>query len=71
MPRPYKIILFASICLALGLFVHDAVYDNPGGRYPLSAMLTDLLFAGTIYTGIFFALLIGVVHLRRWVFKKN
>jgi hypothetical protein len=71
MPRPYKIILFVSISLALGLFVHDAVYDNPGGRYPLSAMLTDLLFAGTMYTGLFFGLMIGIYYLVKLVLKKS
>ncbi len=71
MPKPYRIILAVPICLALGLFVHDAVYDNPGGHYLVSNIIADLLFAGTMYTGIFFGLMTGVYYLVRQLMKKS
>lgn len=71
MGRPYKIILLFSVCLMLLLFVHDAIYDDPGKPYPIQEIITDLLFAGTMYTALFFGAIAGVYYLANKIPDKK
>jgi hypothetical protein len=57
MKRPYWIMLTISICLMSIMFLHDAIYDDPGKPYPLSEMISDLLTTGVLVTGCFFIIM--------------
>lgn len=63
MPKPYRIILGLAICLTICVFVHEAIYDKPSEPYPLSQTINDLLFFGSICTGVFFGLMAGPYYL--------
>ncbi len=57
MKKADKIILLISILLTSMLFVHDWLYDPVNGPYGIGQVISDILFAGTMYTGLFFVLL--------------
>ncbi|MCB9047382.1 MAG: hypothetical protein H6550_14705 [Chitinophagales bacterium] len=69
MKRPAIIIFIISVVLTALAFVHDYMYDTPSVPYTAGQYVVEILVSGTIYVGIFFALIYGLYALVRSAFR--
>lgn len=69
MGKAYRYILFLSLLATVAIFIHEWIYDAPTGPYSWQQTMMDILFFGSLFTGILFALGSGVYFVIRKMVK--
>lgn len=65
-----KINLAISVLLTSFCFLHDQLYDTPVVPYSSAETIAEILFVGTLYTAIFYGILLCLYNGVLALYKK-